>query len=106
MTTADVMPVLPTVDKRASAQPARTLADLAEAGRKHLADNGERLPALPPIRPVLTLHERYGQPPGDLAYTAVENWTPEQHQRGAKWLASQQAAEWWAAQGAAQRMVP
>lgn len=90
MTTAAELPVLPTVDKRARRA---ELHRLAEVGRSA-------------ARPVLTSHSRYGPPPGDLAYTAVVDWTPEQQERGAAWLASQQSAEWWRAQGMAQRAVP
>lgn len=86
MTTAVELPVLPTVDKCGN-----TAADYAEVGRQHLSGLHQELP---PVRQVLTMHERYGQPPGDLAYTAVQDWTPEQ------------SAEWWRAQGMAQRAVP
>lgn len=99
MTTAAELPVLPTLDKRGTGERSR----LSEVGRQHLSGLHQELP---PVRQVLTMHERYGQPPGDLAYTAVQDWTPEQQERGAKWLASQQSAEWWRAQGMAQRAVP
>ena len=54
-------------------------------------------------RRVVTVHSRYGQPPGDLAYVETQHWTPEQVERGNAWLRNCMAADWWRAQGQAQR---
>lgn len=54
-------------------------------------------------RRVVTVHSRYGQPPGELAYIETQHWTPAQAQIAAQWLANEQAKDWWRAQGAAQR---
>ena len=54
-------------------------------------------------RQVLTVHPRYGQPPGELAYKSHTDWTPAEQQIAADWLRNHQAADWWRSQGAAQR---
>ena len=82
----------------------------AEMGRAFL--EGQRAQQLTPLqhvepqqmpRRVVTVHSRYGQPPGDLAYVETQHWTPEQVERGNAWLRNCMAADWWRAQGQAQR---
>lgn len=111
------LPVLPTVDKRAKAR--RAADNHPDAllgwpdGTAELARHVSTIPMAPEVHrladvaralpKVVTVHERYGQPPGDLAYTAVADWTEEQAVRGAAWLANHRGAEWWALQAQAQR---
>ncbi|AAN01909.1 hypothetical protein SEA_TRES_68 [Mycobacterium phage Tres] len=96
----DKLPVLPTVDKRRTQVPApdpEAVARLqsATAELRRLADIARNLPT------VVTVHERYGQPPGDLAYTPIEAWTPQQVAIGQAWLRNEMAKDWWHAQAAA-----
>lgn len=104
------------------------MARYAEKGRQFLAGRGPRSAAPTPTdyedpaiesmreavdrisreampRQILTVHPRYGQPPGELAYTSHVDWTPEQQRTAAAWLANEQAKDWWRGQAAAQRAL-
>ena len=60
-------------------------------------------PAAPQPRRIVTVHSRYGRPPGDLAYIDSSQWTSEQVEVANRWLRNEQAKDWWRAQAAAQR---
>lgn len=102
----DAIPVLTTIDKRGknklpfSGDPeiARRVSTIPYADEVHrLADVARALPK------VVTIHDEFGQPPGDLAYTAIADWTDEQAGRAQVWLDNERSKAWWAAQGQAQR---
>ena len=59
-------------------------------------------PAAPTMRRVVTVHSRYGQPPGELAYIETQDWNAEQQAEAQRWLRNEQAKDWWRAQAAAQ----
>lgn len=109
----DELPVLPTVDKRASRKPSKAL-EPTEADRMRMLEKtigAEHLRNLSDVlkrklterQEVVTVHTRYGQPPGDLAYVEAHNWNAEQQERAAAWIANEQAKDWWQAQAAAQK---
>lgn len=114
MSPDEPMPVLPTIDKRASARtsvPSKALepteSDRIRAlentiGAKHLRDLSAMLQQKIQ-RKVVTMHTRYGQPPGDLGYIEAKDWNPDQQAQAAAWLANEQSKEWWRAQGEAQK---
>lgn len=81
-----------------NAELARRVSTIPFADEVHrLADVARSMPK------VLTVHEVYGQPPGDLAYTAIADWTDEQAARAEAWLANERAKDWWRGQAAAAR---
>lgn len=98
----DQLPELPPLagnyDAESNAELARRVSTIPFADEVHrLADVARSMPK------VLTVHEVYGQPPGDLAYTAIADWTPEQAQRAEAWLANERSKDWWRGQAAAER---
>lgn len=86
---------------------------------QHFAEKGRAFldklnaPTLTPIEPkqgplqhrrrVVTVHSRYGQPPGELAYIETQDWNVEQQAEAARWLRNEQSKDWWRGQAAAQR---
>lgn len=109
------LPVLPTVDKRGGRHLAAVPDLPAITGDPELARRVSTIPYAPAeeqeihrladlaraLPKVVTLHEVYGQPPGDLAYTKIEDWTDEQAARAQAWLNNERAKDWWRGQAAA-----
>jgi len=103
------LPVLPTIDKRGRSVIEMPEEDqtrrLSEVGRKAIAQLEAHAIAQVTdagARKVVTVHSRYGKPPGELAYVHSDDWTPAMHAEAAEWLRNEQSKEWWAAQGQAQ----
>lgn len=102
------------LDQRAEAA---EIAHYAEKGRQYLRSNRghrESDPAVEALkdlseavfqmpRQVLTVHPRYGQPPGELAFKSHVDWTEDERAAADAWLANEQAKDWWRSQAAAQR---
>ena len=78
----------------------RQLAEHLDTLREH--KKADPAKGVPRSNKVLTVHSKYGQPPGDLGYIEAKDWTPDQQQEAAAWLANEQHKDWWRAQGVAQ----